>query len=107
MNIWIIGLATLIPLFAMAVLMVTGKDSWLIAGYNTSSPEKQAEIDAIALGRFIGYLLFFEILCLLLVFYGIDAHKAILYVIGGILSLVSTLAAAVYINTGNHFRKKP
>lgn len=41
----------------LAVVFLRGKGSWLIAGYNTASPEEKARIDEKKLCRYMGRLM--------------------------------------------------
>lgn len=50
----IVGWIVFIPLFLIAILLISGKGSSLIAGYNTASPEERAQYNERKLTLTIG-----------------------------------------------------
>ena len=57
----IIGLAIVCSLalliVAASIVLLMGKGSWMIAGYNTSSKEEKEKTDSVALCKFMGKIL--------------------------------------------------
>ncbi len=53
----IIAYIVLDLLFALSIILLTGHGSFMIAGYNTSSPEEKAKYDAKKLCRAVGVML--------------------------------------------------
>lgn len=89
----------------LAVLLLSGKGAFFIAGYNTMSKEEKAKYDEKALCRFMGKILLpIGILTPAVALggmYGLDW-------IGGVYAAaVAALVvfALVYCNTGNRFKK--
>lgn len=97
----VLGLAMVV----MAVFLLLGKGSFLIAGYNTLPPEEQEKYDREALCRFMGKIL---------LPIGLSTPAV---AIGGICNIrwvgwaytafVTALAifALIYCNTGNRFKR--
>ncbi len=91
----IIGLLIIV----ISLVLLTGRGSFLIAGYNTSSREEKEKYDSKKMCRFIGKILFpiglsvggiFRIVLL-----------PALYTFGVI---ALSVFAAIYCNTGNRFK---
>jgi len=93
-------------LLIMGVFLLNGKGAFLIAGYNTLAKEEKAKYDEKALCRFVGWLMIFCFVCVMLM--GAGMHWDIMWLMycGIAFLLVATLVAAVYANTGNRFRNK-
>ena len=70
----ITNLASAGLMLVLGLVINTGKASFLIAGYNTSSPGAQARIDEKKMSRFVGWMLI---------------YSAIALAIGGILALLN------------------
>ncbi len=90
----------------MALVLLSGRGSFLIAGYNTSSKEEKEKYDVKSMCRFIG-----KILLPIGLFLPCIAIGGILKIIwlpiaytAGVMIL--SIFAAVYGNTGNHFKKR-
>lgn len=92
-------------LIVLSIVLMMGKGSWLIAGYNTLTSEEKAKYDRVALCRFMGkYLLSISAVMPLLPIGGIfEMYWMIAVYI--IYVLVSLIFAVVYCNTGNRFKK--
>ena len=43
-----------ILIIAASIVLLMGKGSWMIAGYNTSSKEEKEKTDSVALCKFMG-----------------------------------------------------
>ena len=96
-----IGIGALLVI--MGIVLLTGRGSFLLAGYNTMSKEKKAKYDAKALCKFMGKIitpigiLFFGFLI-----EGIESWFTWVFLA---VTLALTLFAVVYANTGNRFKK--
>lgn len=92
-------------LVVMSLILLTGRGSFLIAGYNTASKEEKEKYDEKALCRFVGKILLPIGLCTPMVaiggIYEIEWMNR-LYIFGVI---ALSIFAVVYLNTGNRFRK--
>jgi hypothetical protein len=86
----------------MALLLLTGRGSFLIAGYNTMSKEKKAQYDTKALCKFIGKIIL--PIGILTPFIGVEsiAHWFIWLYIAVTIAL--PIFAIIYVNTGNRFK---
>ena len=93
-------------LLVIALVLFSGRGAMLIAGYNTMSKEKRAKWDEKALARFVGWLLIAVIPCILLTEVG--AHYGLNWLVGGgVVACVALLVGgAVYVNTGNRFKRE-
>ena len=58
LSVCIIGLVALVPILIISMVLMAGRGSSLIAGFNTMSEEEQCRWDAVAICRFLGKLLF-------------------------------------------------
>lgn len=99
-----IGIILLFVLLAIPFFM--GKGAFLIAGYNTMSPEEQEKIDAPALCRFMAKILLglaFSVLLWLLS----SVFSLGWLMTAGIFLLIGVIVfALIYANTGHRFEKK-
>lgn len=89
----------------LGIVFSLGKGAMLIAGYNTSPKSEKEKYNQTALCKFMGKLMFTLAGCFTLVALGTVFGLMALPIIGIILFLVVTVAAVVYANTGNRFRK--
>lgn len=90
----------------MALVLLTGRGAFLIAGYNTASKKEKQKYDSKALCRFMGKILLPIGIATPLVgicsIYGIDwIHRVYTF---GIIAL--SAFAIIYANTGNRFEKE-
>ena len=99
----IVILATGALMIVLALVLLTGRGSFLIAGFNTMSKEGKAKYDAEALCKFLGKILL--PIGILIPFLAIES-------IVGWYAWVCTAAilglcifAVVYVNRGNRFKK--
>jgi len=101
----IITIGTGLVLVGIAIPLLLGKGSSLIAGYNTMSKEEKAKYDEVAMCKFVGKtLLPMGILTPSVSLAGIfDMPWLIAVYIIVVLGL--SIFAAVYCNTGNRFKK--
>ena len=54
---WIILIVVAAVMIIPSIFLINGKGAWLIAGYNTMSPERKSQYDEKALCKFTGWLL--------------------------------------------------
>lgn len=89
----------------MALVLLTGRGAFLIAGYNTASKKEKEKYDSKALCRFMGKILLpigiFTPLVAIGGIYEIDWMNT-LYTFGVI---ALSIFAVIYANTGNWFKK--
>lgn len=96
----------IIALFViLGVMFSRGKGASLIAGYNTSSKKEKEKYDRDTLCRFMGKLMFALAACWILTSVGSLLSFTLLYGIGMALFLLVIIAAVIYANTGNRFKK--
>ncbi|MCI8413511.1 MAG: DUF3784 domain-containing protein [Clostridia bacterium] len=100
----VIGILSAV-LLTLAVILLTGHGTGLIAGYNTLPDEEKATFDAPALAKFLGKILLpIALTCPCI---AIGAIYGLTWL--NILFVAETIGlivfAAIYCNTGNRFRK--
>jgi hypothetical protein len=98
-----------LPLAILGMILRLGKGSFLISGYNTSSKEEKEKYDEVALGKFIGdFLIFVSVIQLIIVIAQVlnFAYFIHIIVISGILIFFGSIGIAIYLNTGDRFKKK-
>jgi len=89
---------------AMSILFLTGRGSFLLAGYNTMSESEKGKYDTEALCRFAGKItLPIGILTFFLGFESIVKWYGWVY---GAVVLGLSVFAAIYANTGARFKNK-
>jgi len=90
----------------LGLVLLSGRGSMLIAGFNTMSPTKRAKYDAKALSRFVGRLLIAMIPLQLLILAG--THFGLNWLVGGGIatSIALLIGAVIYANTGGRFKKE-
>ena len=90
---------------ALGFVFISGKGSFLIAGYNTMSKEEKEMYDTVSLCKFMGKMMFtlsFSMLLWLLS----DVYKMNWLFIVGLVFFIGTLVfMLIYTNTGNRFKK--
>lgn len=89
----------------LGIVFLRGKGAFLIAGYNTSSPEAKSKIDEKALCKFVGKLMLVLAACWLLIALSSLPNLLFLLWIGLGLFFAITIAFVIYANTGNRFKK--
>lgn len=101
-----IGMMLVIGLFiVMGIFLINGKGSFLIAGYNTMSPEEKEKYDIVALCKFMGKMMFALSFSMLFWVFSELYEINWLFIIGLVLFIVIVVIMLVYINTGNRFKK--
>ena len=90
---------------AFSIILLTGRGSFLVAGFNTMSAENKKEFDRVALCKFMGKILLpMGVLCPGM---AISANLNFTWFPVVFIAIVIGLVifAAIYANTGNRFRK--
>jgi len=92
-------------MFILSLIMLTGRGSFLIAGYNTMPESEKEKYDAVALSKFIGKILL--PIAILTILVGIEILLQLwwFWVIWGVSFTALIVFAIVYANTGNRFKK--
>ena len=99
----VIGLAIGLPFIVLGIVFLTGRGSFLIAGYNTMSKSKKEEYDKVALCKFMGKIMI--PIGILSLFIGLsDIHTWFIWVYLGVV-IGLCLFAVIYANTNNRFKK--
>lgn len=97
-----------IILWAVALIMATGKANFLIAGYNTASKEEKEKYDGKALSKYMAKLCFVLGVIMLVVplsdVLGIGNFNAIFWG-SNIIFIAVIIGSIIYMNTGNRFQK--
>ena len=99
----VIGIVFVIFLI-MSIVLLSGRGSFLIAGYNTSSKKEKEKYDSRALSKFTGKILLIITLSVPMALgdmFGMP-WLTILFVV---IVTVVTLFAVIYLHTGNRFKK--
>lgn len=82
--------------FIMSILLICGKGSWLIAGYNTASKEEKEQYDKKKLCRAMGiFLLLITIATALL----LTIEAEIMPLLYGTFLVLSLIVVVIYTNT--------
>ena len=89
----------------LGIVFSRGKGASLIAGYNTAHQSEKGKYDQTALCRFMGRLMFALAACWILTSVGSALSFPVLRGIGMGLFLMVIVAAIIYANTGNRFKK--
>lgn len=100
-----IMLALLVLFLIMGLVLLSGRGAWLIAGYNTMSPEEKARYDEKALCRSMGWMLLAMAACWGLLCLGLALDIVLLQGLGMLLFLICTLVGCVYLNRSPRIRK--
>jgi len=101
---WIVVGIIALPLFIMAIFLLNGKGSFLIAGFNTMSAEQKAAYDKKALCKAVGLLLL--ILTVLMLLWPLSIELGIIWIfwLSFALFMIVTFGFVIYANTGNRFK---
>ena len=90
-------------LVALSLILLTGRGSFLLAGYNTMSKSKKEQYDTPALCRFAGKI--FMPLAILVILSGFEALQVLwFWLVGGVI-FVGLLAFYCVGFYGNRFKK--
>lgn len=90
----------------LGIVLVQGKGAFLIAGYNTSSPQEKAVYDEKALCRAVGIMMFSLALCMIIAGFGTFFESTALIWIGYGLFLVAIIVGLIYLNTSKRLKRK-
>jgi len=90
----------------LGIIFSQGKGAWMIAGYNTASKETRASYDVKALLQFMSKFMFVLAGTWLVVSFGALYQNDGVIKAGLVLFIVVILAALVYMNTGERFKKQ-
>lgn len=103
----IIILGVIILLFiVLGIILLLGRGSFLIAGYNTLSSEEKEKYDRKKLSKFVGKLILALSFSMFFWVFAILFEAEWLFILGLTLFFVITFAGVIYINTGKRFHKK-
>jgi uncharacterized membrane protein YidH (DUF202 family) len=89
----------------MAVFLINGKGSFLIAGYNTMNKHEKEKHDKKAISFFTGWLLIFMSVGMIALFIGSFLDIEWLLYCGIALIIVIPISGAIYMNTSSRFKK--
>lgn len=89
----------------LGILLINGKGSFLIAGYNTMPPEEKEKYDIVALCKFMGIMMFSLSFSMLFWLLSESYEISWLFSFGLVLFLGIVVFMLIYINTGNRFKK--
>lgn len=84
----------------LAVVFLRGKGAFLIAGYNTASPEEKARIDETKLCRYMGRMMLALAACWLVIAGSELFHTMVLLWVGLGLFLAVVVGGLIFLNTG-------
>lgn len=102
----LIVLATVLPLILAGSYLLTGKGSMAVSGLNTASPEKLAKINVKAVTKAVGAIVIVLSLMIYLSVKVIQFDKIYFWIIfAGI--FVFIIAALIYVNTAERFKRRP
>lgn len=90
----------------LGVLLVNGKCLMIVTAYFAATPKQREAYDKVALGRFVGGLMFFFAGCMVLLMIGIALKIRWISTVFIVLVIVGGFAAAIYANTGNRFKRQ-
>lgn len=88
------------------VVLVRGKGAFLIAGYNTSSPQEKAVYNEKALCKAVGTMMFTLAACMVIAGIGTYFMIAALVWTGYALFLAAIIFGLIYLNTSKRLKRK-
>ncbi len=95
----------MLPFLIFALVLSQGKGTFLIAGFNTMSPDEKDKYDEIALARFMGKMMYGYCFCVLLWVLNELFQTQWLFIVGLVLFVTLTIFLMIYMNTGNRFKR--
>ncbi|WP_144787593.1 DUF3784 domain-containing protein [Lysinibacillus fusiformis] len=98
-------LIIMLPFLIFALVLSQGKGTFLIAGFNTMSPDEKDKYDEIALAKFIGKMMYGYCFCVLLWVLNEIFQTQWLFIVGLVLFVILTIFLMIYMNTGNRFKR--
>ncbi len=91
---------------ALAIVMFCGRGASLVAGYNTASPAKRAQIDEKKMLRYVGVILLAVAAGLVTAGVGALIESHVLHYVGIGLLVVPPVVGVIVMNTGDRLKKK-
>jgi len=88
------------------IILSTGRGAFLIAGYNSLSPEEKAKYDIKKLTNFMGKLMFALASSMVFLIFAILYETEWLLFLTILLFVGIVMAGVIYLNTGERFRKR-
>jgi len=90
-------------LIIVALILLSGKGSSLIMGYNTMPKEKKEKYDAKALSKFIGMIVL--LIGIMLAFVSIESIRSWYVWVFVTITFALVIFCTIYLNTGNRYKK--
>ena len=90
----------------LGIVLFCGKGSFLIAGYNTASPEEKAEFDEKALCRAVGCMMFACAACFGLLMLSDVLLSMALFWVGLAAFILVIVVGVIYMNTSKKIKRK-
>ena len=97
-----------IVLLILAVILLAGKGSFLIAGLNTMPEKDASRYNVPRITRFVGGMLLVSGLILLLVYLislFFETYVGMVSMIGTVITLIVIIAGVIYMNVSPKFKK--
>ena len=93
-------------MLVLALVFLSGRGAFLIAGYNTLPAAQRANYDEKALCRFVGWLLIAICVSMAIVWAGMHFGFSWVIPVGITFMIALPIAGAIYANTGGRFLKE-
>lgn len=90
----------------LGILFFRGKGSFLIAGYNTASPQEKAKYDEKALCKAMGWLMMALAVCWFIIALNLLLENIIFLWIGFPLFFAVTVVGVILMNTSKKIKRK-
>lgn len=100
------SMAIAILFFLLGLTFSQGRGAFLIAGYNTMSEKDKAKLNAVAMCKFMGKIMYGISFSFLLLTLSELFELQILMIASIILCIGLPIFAVIYANTGNRFNKE-
>ncbi len=102
----LIAIAAVLPLILIGSYLLTGKGSMAVSGLNTASPENLAKMNVKAVTKAVGAIVIVLSLMIYLLVKASQFDKMYFWIIfAGIFAF--TIAALIYVNTAERFKRRP
>ena len=101
----VISLLILAILIVLGCVLLSGHGAWLIAGYNTMSPEEKSKYNEKALCRAMGLMMFALAGTWGLVTAAVFLDMTLLLWVGNILFVAVIVVGAVYLNMSDRVKR--
>lgn len=102
----IVHLAFVALFCVLGAILMRGKGAFLIAGYNTSSPQEKAVYNEKALCRAVGAMMFAIAGCFLISGIGSYFRLLVLAWAGYTLLLIVVIVGMIFVNTSKRLKRK-